>query len=81
MNEPEHLVHAKNRLGETPIWVPEEHALYWADWGGEPICRFSTVTGDFTTYPVSLPVTALARRAAAGGLLFLRLVCTIGIRM
>jgi sugar lactone lactonase YvrE len=66
MNEPEHLVHAKNRLGETPIWVPEEHALYWADWGGEPICRFSTVTGEFITYPVSLPVTALARRAAGG---------------
>jgi sugar lactone lactonase YvrE len=66
MNEPEHLVPAQNRLGETPIWAPEENALYWVDWGGGPTCRFEPGTGAFTTFPVSLPVTALARRAAGG---------------
>ena len=66
MNEPEHLVSAKNRLGETPIWDPEENALYWVDWGGMPSCRYEPATGELRTYPTELPVTALARRASGG---------------
>jgi sugar lactone lactonase YvrE len=66
MNEPEQLVHSQNRLGETPIWVPEEHAIYWVDWGGLSTCRFRINSGEFNTYPVSIPVTALARRAHGG---------------
>lgn len=66
MNSPEQIVTAHNRLGETPIWDPEEQALYWVDWGGEPSCRFVPATGAFTTFPVDLPVTALARRASGG---------------
>ena len=66
MNEPQHLVPAQNRLGETPIWVPEENALYWVDWGGEPTCRYVAGTGQFTTFPVGPAVTALARRASGG---------------
>jgi len=66
MNEPEHLVSSQNQLGETPIWNPDENALYWADWGGEPTCRVELATGKLTTFPVSVPVTALARRAPGG---------------
>jgi sugar lactone lactonase YvrE len=66
MNEPEHLLPAQNRLGETPIWNPEENALYWVDWGGLPTCRYEPDTGKFTTFPASVPVTALARRASGG---------------
>src|SRR5689334_21896784 len=66
MNEIEHIVPSQNKLGETPIWAPEETALYWVDWGGRPTCRFEPKTGQFTTFPVSLPVTALARRADGG---------------
>lgn len=66
MNEIEHVVSAQNKLGETPIWAPEENALYWVDWGGRPTCRFESATGEFTTYPVSLPVTALARHSDGG---------------
>jgi sugar lactone lactonase YvrE len=62
MNEPRHLLQAHNKLGETPIWAPEENALYWVDWGGQPSCRFVPETGEFTTFPVSIPITALARR-------------------
>ena len=40
MNKLAHLVSSQNRLGETPIWSPEETALYWVDWGGKPTCRF-----------------------------------------
>ncbi len=66
MNELEHLVSSQNKLGETPIWSPEENALYWVDWGGRPTCRFEPAANKFTTFPVSLPVTALARRASGG---------------
>ena len=66
MNEPKSVVPAQNRLGETPIWSPEEKALYWVDWGGRPTCRFEPATDQFKTFPVSLPVTALARRASGG---------------
>jgi len=66
MNEPEHLLQAQNRLGETPIWDQKENALYWVDWGGRPTCRYEPANGDFTTFSVSLPVTALARRASGG---------------
>ncbi len=47
MNEPKQVVSAQNRLGETPIWEPEENALYWVDWGGLPTCRFEPDTGKF----------------------------------
>ena len=65
MNEPEQILSSQNQLGETPIWVPGENALYWVDWGGMPSCRFEPATGNFSTFPTpgNLPVTALARRA------------------
>ena len=66
MNEPQQILSAQNRLGETPIWEPAENALYWVDWGGKPTCRFEPGTGKFTTYPVTVPVTSLARRASGG---------------
>ena len=66
MNEPKQIVPAQNRLGETPIWSPEENALYWVDWGGLPTCRFEPDSGKFTTFPIDPPVTALARRASGG---------------
>ena len=66
MNEPQHLLPCQNRLGETPIWVPDESALYWVDWGGMPTCRLQPETGEYTTFPVVQPVTALARRASGG---------------
>jgi len=60
------VVPAQNRLGETPIWDPEENALYWVDWGGFPTWRYDPATGQSTTFPVDLPVTSLARRASGG---------------
>jgi sugar lactone lactonase YvrE len=66
MNEIIHLVSSQNRLGETPIWEPKENALYWVDWGGKPTCRFDFGTEKFSTFPVTLPVTSLARRASGG---------------
>ena len=66
MNQPEHLATVHNKLGETPIWDPKQNALYWVDWGGQPTCRMETEAGKLTTFPTSLPVTSLARRASGG---------------
>lgn len=66
MNQIEHVLSVKNRLGETPIWAPEENALYWVDWGGKPTCSLDTGSGELTTYEVKPLVTALARRSSAG---------------
>lgn len=62
MNQPQHFFSTQNQLGETPIWSPEENALYWVDWGGRPTCRFEFSPQKLTTFPVDLPVTAIARR-------------------
>jgi sugar lactone lactonase YvrE len=66
MNKPEHLLPAHNKLGETPIWSPEESALYWVDWSVGLICKYEPATGKFETFSINLPVTALARRASGG---------------
>jgi sugar lactone lactonase YvrE len=66
VSEIKRVVPAQNRLGETPIWDPDEKALYWVDWGGYPTWRYDPATGQATTYPVNLPITSLARRASGG---------------
>ena len=66
MNEPEHLLSVQNKLGETPIWAPEENALYWVDWGGGPLYRFEPATGKCQSFVAPTPMTALARRAGGG---------------
>jgi sugar lactone lactonase YvrE len=69
MYKPEHLLPAQNKLGETPIWSPHENALYWVEWGSGPICKYEPATGKYETFPIDLPVTALARRASGGWIL------------
>ncbi len=66
MNEPEHFLSVQNKLGESPIWEPEEDALYWVDWGGGPLYRFELGTGKCDSFPVPTPMTALARRGGGG---------------
>ena len=31
MNEVEHLLGVQNEVGESPIWISSEQALYWID--------------------------------------------------
>lgn len=68
MNTPEHFLATQNQLGETPIWSPEEEALYWVDWGGQPTCRYDFRTGELTSFSVDLPITSIARRRSGGWL-------------
>ena len=80
MNEPKQIVSAQNRLGETPIWEPEENALYWVDWGGLPTCRLEPDTGKFTTYPTTLPSQLWRVELRVDGSPLLRMDCLIGNR-
>jgi sugar lactone lactonase YvrE len=66
MSQTEHVLKVNNRLGETPIWSPEENALYWVDWGGKPTCKLDPASGELTTFEVGPLVTSLARRASGG---------------
>ena len=68
MSQLEHLLSVQNELGEGPIWVPEEKALYWVDWFSG-VYRLDPATGEHRVFEVDVPLTALARRASAGWLM------------
>ncbi|HEY3323202.1 MAG TPA: SMP-30/gluconolactonase/LRE family protein [Planctomycetota bacterium] len=65
-NQPEHCLPIQNAAGESPMWVPEERALYWVDCEGDKLFKLDTATGQQQTFPASLPVTAICRRAKGG---------------
>jgi D-xylonolactonase len=52
-------------LGEGPIWVAREAALYWVDIVGEKVFRWSEADGT-RTWDVPIHVTALAPHAGGG---------------
>jgi sugar lactone lactonase YvrE len=68
MSQVEHLLSVGNRLGESPIWVPAEEALYWIDWEYS-VWRYTPRNGETQRFDVPVPITALARRAGPGWLL------------
>jgi len=45
MTQVEHFLTIKNKLGEGPLWHPEEELLYWVDIEGEYFHRYSPETG------------------------------------
>jgi sugar lactone lactonase YvrE len=63
MSQLEHVLPAQNEVGETPIWIPNEQALYWIDIEGPCVHRLNPATGDVKTWQVDFPITALARQA------------------
>jgi sugar lactone lactonase YvrE len=66
MNEIEHVLAIKNRLGEGPIWHPQEQVLYWVDIDGHCFLRFDPAEGTHERFEVGLPVGAVAFRANGG---------------
>lgn len=52
-------------LGEGPVWVAAEHALYWVDIKGRNIFRLSEA-GDLKTWPTPFRVGSLAPDAQGG---------------
>jgi sugar lactone lactonase YvrE len=64
MSKLEHFLPMQHELGETPIWVPEENALYWVDIGQHMIYRIDTTTGEYQSFKPDMPVRGLCRRTA-----------------
>lgn len=55
-------------VGESPLWVPDEKALYWVDIEGFAIHRLCTGSGQHQQWKVDSEASSLAR-AAQGGLM------------
>lgn len=66
MSQVESIVAAQDEVGETPVWVPDEQALWWIDVEGKRVHRLDPATGQVRTLAVDFPITALARRAPGG---------------
>ena len=55
-------------VGESPLWAPDEKALYWVDIEGFAIHRLCTASGLHEQWKVDSEASSLAR-AARGGLM------------
>jgi len=69
MSEIEHLISVQDEVGETPIWIPDEHAIYWIDMEGNAVHRYDPATGERADWALDAAVTALGRRASGGWIL------------
>jgi sugar lactone lactonase YvrE len=70
MYEVEHVVTAQNEVGESPRWDAQSQTLYWADIGPRPqVFSYRPATGEHHSYPIGLPITGWAQRAAGGFIL------------
>jgi sugar lactone lactonase YvrE len=77
MSDLEHLLPVQNEVGESPVWIPDQQALYWIDIEGNLIFRYRPASRDLERFEVDFPITALVRRtqsrwiaAAKNGLYF-----------
>ena len=66
MGTVEHILAAQNKLGEGPVWNPDEQALYWVDIEKGCVHRLYPKTGRHDVFDVGLPVGALGFRASGG---------------
>jgi len=69
MSDLEHLIASQDEVGETPIWIPGEQALYWIDLEGSRVHRYDPAGGKTVQWDLDVAVTALARRASGGWVL------------
>ncbi len=54
------------QVGESPLWAPEENALYWVDIDGLAVHRLITGSGAHTSWSMATEPSSLARHAAGG---------------
>lgn len=54
------LHHARDRVGEGPLWVAETGCLWWVDIDGKAVRRCDVRTGDTTSFEMAMPPAALA---------------------
>ncbi len=59
-------------LGESPLWHPHEHVLYWCDIPGHALNRFDPNSGAHTRWPLPTDVSCCVPLMEGGLLLALR---------
>ncbi|MCY1394124.1 6-deoxy-6-sulfogluconolactonase [compost metagenome] len=60
------IVDARNAVGESPVWVPEESALYWVDIPAGGLQRWSADTGQVATWKTPQMLACIAPHADGG---------------
>ena len=62
----------RDRLGEGPLWDPQDRVLYWIDSNGCRIRRLDPASGDVQNWPVSEQIGSMALREAGGAVIALK---------
>lgn len=62
----EKVLASQNKLGEGPIWNPEEQALYWLDIHQHRVERYEPASGLHNIVLLDLAVTVLGLRSSGG---------------
>lgn len=61
MDKAELVLDAGAKLGESPVWSPEEGVLYWVDIDGYAVHAFSPDTGEDRVWPLEMRPSAIGR--------------------
>ncbi|MFJ2458226.1 SMP-30/gluconolactonase/LRE family protein [Pseudomonas neuropathica] len=60
------IVDARNAVGESPVWVPQENALYWVDIANGGLQRWSADTGHVHAWKTPEMLACIARHSGGG---------------
>ena len=60
------IVDARNAVGESPVWVPEENALYWVDIPAGGLQRWSADSGHVNAWKAPQMLACIARHRDGG---------------
>jgi sugar lactone lactonase YvrE len=60
------IVDARNAVGESPVWVPEENALYWVDIPAGGLQRWSAETGHVNAWKTPEMLACIVRHPEGG---------------
>lgn len=60
------IVDARNAVGESPVWVPQENALYWVDIANGGLQRWSADTGHVHAWKTPEMLACIARHSNGG---------------
>src|SRR5438876_8958750 len=66
MDNVEHILPCRNKLGEGPLWSIDEQKLYWVDIPNKSFSRFDPASEKLEIFPVDQSIGVLALRASGG---------------
>lgn len=66
MDQVEHILPCRNKLGEGPLWSEEQEVLYWVDIENDCYCRFDPISDHSEIIQTGVAVGVLAERERGG---------------